>query len=269
MTVEGPAARTPVDRRASRRRWIRLVGSFLSLTVPLFLNAQGRGPEDFQLSPANLQYLGQFRFTRIRYGSSFSGWGFRGGATWRHDYPRADRHLPRILHEITTINVNHQDSNVYDLDDAELFKNPWAYLSEPGFWTLSESEARSLRSYLLKGGFLIFDDFEQEQWLNFEAQIKRALPEYRLIELDVSHPIFHCFFDMKTIDFPHPYVAVHPRYYGIFEDNDPTRRMLAIVNYNADLAEYWEWSDTGFFPLDITNDAYKLGVNYVVYAMTH
>jgi hypothetical protein len=74
---------------------------------------------------------------------------------------------------------------------------------------------------------------------------------------------------MKTIDFPHPLVNVSPSYYGIFEDNDPARRMMAIVNYNNDVAEYWEWSDTGMFPVNFTNEAYKLGVNYVVYAMTH
>jgi len=74
---------------------------------------------------------------------------------------------------------------------------------------------------------------------------------------------------MKTIDFPHPLSNVLPTYYGVFENNDPTRRMLAIVNYNSDLAEYWEWSDTGYLPTDFTNEAYKLGINYVVYAMTH
>ena len=74
---------------------------------------------------------------------------------------------------------------------------------------------------------------------------------------------------MKTIYFPHPLVNVMPTYYGLFEDNDPTQRMLAIINYNNDIAEYWEWSDTGFLPIDFTNEAYKLGVNYIVYALTH
>lgn len=134
---------------------------------------------------------------------------------------------------------------------------------------MSDEQAQNVRSYLLRGGFLIFDDFENEQWDNFEAQIMRALPEYRLIELDISHPIFHSFFDLKTIYFPHPLVPVTPSYFGIFEDNDPSKRMMVIVNYNNDIAEYWEWSDRAYFPIDITNEAYKLGVNYVVYAMTH
>jgi hypothetical protein len=134
---------------------------------------------------------------------------------------------------------------------------------------MSDQETEKLRDYVLKGGFLIFDDFENEQWENLEAQLRRALPEYRPIPIDVGHPIFHSFFDMETIDFPHPLVNVMPTYYGLFEDNDPSGRMVAIVNYNNDIAEYWEWSDTGWLPIDITNEAYKLGVNYMIYALTH
>ncbi len=89
------------------------------------------------------------------------------------------------------------------------------------------------------------------------------------VEIDVTHPIFHVFFDMESIDFPHPLVNVMPSYFGLFENADPRSRMLGIINYNNDIAEYWEWSDTGWLPIDFTNEAYKLGVNYVVYAMTH
>ena len=160
---------------------------------------------------------------------------------------------------MTAIDTHVGGSNVFDLDDPELFKCPMAYISEPGFWTMSEAEVRGLRNYFLKGGFVIFDDFEAEQWHNFEAQVRRALPEYRLIEVDATHSIYHVFFDIKSLDFPHPLVDVVPRYYAIFEENDPRRRMMAIVNYNNDVAEYWEWSDTGFLSMDFTNEAYKLG----------
>jgi hypothetical protein len=74
---------------------------------------------------------------------------------------------------------------------------------------------------------------------------------------------------MDTINFPHPMIGVSPTYYGIFEDNDPSRRLLVIANHNNDVAEYWEWSGTGLFPVDTSNEAYKLGVNYMVYALTH
>jgi Domain of unknown function (DUF4159) len=212
------------------------------------------------------EYDGRFVFTRIRYGS---GWG-RGGGSWAHDYPRADQHLPRILADLTTMRPRIDGSNVYDLDDAGIFLNPIIYISEPGFWTVDDRGAANLRTYLLKGGFLIFDDFEREaQWDNMARQMAQVLPEYRFVEIDVRHPIFHSFFEMKKIDFPHPLVPVIPSYFAMFEDNDPRRRIMVLANYNNDLAEYWEWSATGLFPVDMTNEAYKLGVNYIIYGMTH
>ncbi len=225
-----------------------------------------------ELPEANQDYRGRFVFTRIRYSAGLAG-GFRrrGRSSWSHDYPRADQHLSKLLSELTTMGVELEGTNVFELDNADLFQFPVAYMAEPGFWTMSEEEAQGVRAYLLKGGFLIFDDFVRDDWYNLETQLQRVLPEYRPIELDVDHPIFHSFFDMEgdTIYVPHPYRNVKPIYYGLFEDNDPTKRMLAIVNYNNDIAEYWEWSDTGWLPIDLTNDAYKLGINYVIYAMTH
>jgi hypothetical protein len=208
----------------------------------------------------------EFTFTRIRY--SGNGRGF-GGSAWAHDYPRGDEHLSKILEYLTLLDTNVGPTNVFDLDNPALFDHPIAYLSEPGFWSMSDAEAQGLRSYLLKGGFLIFDDFEAEQWHNFEAQLRRAMPDHRLIPIDVTHPIFHSFFELTRLDVPHPLVRVEPEYFGLFEQNDPRRRMMAIVNYNNDLAEYWEFADTGMFALDLTNDAYKLGVNYIVYGLTH
>lgn len=84
----------------------------------------------------------------------------------------------------------------------------------------------------------------------------------------MSHPVYHSFFDMDTINLPHPSVNVSPGYYGVHEDNDPAKRLMAIVNHNSDVAEYWEWSGTGRLPVDTTNDAYKLGVNYMIYGLT-
>lgn len=232
-----------------------------------FVSGQGRDRGVPRLSTNALDYTGRFVFTRIRYGSA---WGFRrGGGSWSHDYPRADLNLPLLLKDITLVDATTATSNVLDLDDPAIYRHPVIYLSEPGFWSLTATEAEHLRQYLLKGGFIIFDDFEGDQWYNFESQLKKALPEHRLMPIDVSHPIFHSFFDMKTIDFPHPLVNVNPSYFGLFEDNDPAKRMMGIVNYNNDVAEYWEWSATGLFPVNFTSEAYKLGVNYVVYAMTH
>src|SRR6185503_15937691 len=211
----------------------------------------------------NLDYNGQFVFTRIRYGtSSGSGWGY-GATAWNHDYPRADQHLSLILHDLTTIDATLDGSNIFELTDPVMFQFPIVYMSEPGYWNMAEEEVPSLRAFLLKGGLIIFDDFEEEHLFNVEAQMKRALPELSMIKIGIDHPIFDSFFKMKTIDFPHPMMPrLRAQYFGLFEDNDPSGRMLALINHNSDIAEYWEWSASGMFPVDITNDAYKLGVNY-------
>jgi uncharacterized protein DUF4159 len=175
----------------------------------------------------------------------------------------------KILEAITLIPVRTDVTRVLALDDPELFKYPIAYMWEPGYWTMDDTEAASFRAYLLKGGFAIFDDFEHEQWNNFEAQMRRVLPDARFVKLDVTHPIFDSFFRMTKIDFPHPMYGILPTYYGIYENNDPSKRLMVIANHNHDVAEYWEFSGTGLFPVDLSNDAYKLGVNYMIYGLTH
>jgi hypothetical protein len=235
------------------------------LVAPLALAQRGGGFR-FRGSIAdghiNPPYDGNFTFTRIR----FSGWG-RGG--WDHDYPQADRYLPLILNEVTTLRPRLDATNILDLEDPDIFKNPILYIWEPGFWRISEAGANNLRDFMLKGGFVIFDDFEADQWINFEAQFRVAMPDAVFHPLDLSNPIYHTFFDMESITLPHPSVNVVPGYYAVHQDNDPTRPIMALVNHNADIAEYWEWSDRGRFAIDTTNDAWKLGVNYIIYAMTH
>jgi hypothetical protein len=215
----------------------------------------------------NPPYNGRFTFSRLRYGAGMFGRGM--SSAWNHDYPQADMHLPLILDALTALQPNLHVSNIFDLEDPEIFKNPVLYMWEPGFWRISAAGADNLRKYMLKGGFVIFDDFEADQWFNFEAEFRRALPDAEFIELDASHPIFHSFFEMNQVDVPHPTVRVEPIYYGVFKDNDRNGRMMALINYNNDVAEYWEWSGQGRFPVDTTNDAYKLGVNYMIYALTH
>jgi hypothetical protein len=212
-------------------------------------------------------YNGQFTFTRLSYGG---GLGFgRGRSNWNHDYPQADMNLPMIVDSLTALRPNLNVSNILDLEDPEIFRNPILYMWEPGYWQVTDAGARHLREYMLKGGFVVFDDFEANQWYNFETQFLRAMPEAEFIRLDTSHRIFHSFFDMDDMNLPHPSVPVEPAFFGVFEDNDPGKRMMAFVCYNSDVAEYWEWSGRGYFPVDTTNDAYKLGINFMIYAMTH
>ena len=96
------------------------------------------------------------------------------------------------------------------------------------------------------------------------------LPDAQFFDLDVSHPIFHCFFEIDSFDIvPQMYDIGRPVFRGVFEDNDPSKRLVAMVNFNTDISEYWEFSQTGFRPIDESNEAYKLGVNYIIYGMTH
>lgn len=238
-------------------------GVLLALvTVPLFAEGQG----SYGRGVAEVPYNGRFTFTRIRYGSG----GFRrGGGAWAHDYPSADKNISTIIEYLSTIPINVHGTNVFDLEDPEIFKHPIIYISEPGFWGITEEGASALNQYLMKGGFLILDDFEAEQWYNMEEQLKQAMPDHQLIEVGPDHPVFSSFFRLADIYVPHPSVRVTPKYFAMFENNDPARRMLVLVNYNSDLAEYWEWSADDLFPVDISNEAYKLGVNYIYYALSH
>jgi hypothetical protein len=193
-----------------------------------------------------------------------------GRSGWEFDYPTMERHLLTMVTEISELRPHVSGSNIHTFDDPELLKYPVAYLSEPGYWLPSESEAEGLRTYLAKGGFLIVDDFMRGEWYNFEQQILRALPGAKIERLDVTHPIFDAFFRLESLDMSYP----HDRYLkaeflGIYEDNDPTKRLIVVINYNNDIGDYMEWSDQGFWPVNISNDAYKLAINYIMYGMTH
>ena len=99
--------------------------------------------------------------------------------------------------------------------------------------------------------------------------MQRVLPDARWIKLENDHAIFHTFFDIRDIHaIVHPMYGLRPSYYGLFEENDPSQRMMAIANFDNDIPEYWEWSGEGIYPFDASNEAYKLGVNYVVYGLT-
>ncbi len=230
--------------------------------------AQGRGRREAQTFAPNVEYDGRFTFARIRYTVGGDG-GFRQDVKWAHDYPRGERHFTKILSELSTLRVRTQDSNILALDDPELFKYPVAYLCEAGYWRPSDDEVLGLRNYLLKGGFIIFDDFARENdWFNFEAQMRRVLPNLRPMRLTPDDKVFDAFYGITDLTYSHPYYGVQSEFWGIYENNDRSQRLMAVINFNNDLSEYWEYSDEAFLPLDASNEAYKLGVNYLIYALT-
>lgn len=260
-------------------------GGFPQGTFP-----QGRGsgrmgplerPENME--PGQIAYDGHYVFARLRYTEGVSpdelggarlfrrGRGGSQGPPWSHDYPRAERNFMKILKEVTTLDpyTGPAGGAIVDIGSKDLFNYPVSYMCEPGFWTQSDKEAANLRAYLLKGGFIIFDDFRGNDWTNFESQTHRILPDAKFVDLELSHPIFHAFFDIATLEFHQYYDRGTPYFRGVFLDNDPSKRLLTIINYNNDVGEYWEWSDTGWTPIDLSNEAYKLGVNYIIYGITH
>jgi hypothetical protein len=252
----------------SHRRTVALL--LVAALLPAFAFGQFPGRRRSSQPDITVPYDSHYVFTRIRYNAGLVRGFFGGGDGWAHDYPTADRNLAAIVDYITNARVRMDGSNILDLDDEQIFENPVIYMSEPGFWTTNEDEAKNLRAYLLKGGFIIFDDFEGPQhWQNLVAQMQRALPDHRFVKINVDHPIFHSFFDIRELNVPHPLVNVPPDYFAMFDNNDPAGRMIALANWNNDLGDYWEWSAEGLYGSDPTNDAYRLGVNYIVYALTH
>lgn len=223
----------------------------------------------------NVPYNGRFTFARIKYTTAPGGYWYQGMPSWSHGYPVSEDNLLRILNEVTLLRGRVDGFNVLALDDPELFKYPLAYIIEVGWWDMSDREGAALRAYIEKGGFVIVDDFKMPNfnggggWTLFDANMRRVLPGAKFFDMDPSHPIFHSFFEIHTLDdFPQAYNAGRPIFRGLYQDNDPRRRLQMIVNYNTDISQYWEWSGRGLRPFDETNEAYKLGVNYVMYGMT-
>jgi hypothetical protein len=217
------------------------LGLLLLLLVTLPLAAQrGWGRNRGVAMRPNVPYDGQFTIVRLWYA---------GGGGWAFDYPQMEDNLGLILRELTSLRPNEAGSNIFTMDDPELLKFPVAYLSEPGFWYPNEAEVLGLRTYLHKGGFLIVDDFHfDREWNVFERAMLRVLPEAQIVRLQLGQPVFDTFFGIQSLDVPYPGTLgreLTSEFYGIYEDNDPDKRLMVVINYNADIGDYMEHSGTG------------------------
>lgn len=245
-------------------------------------NAEGIGP--IYEVPKNTEDMsGKFIMGRIRFDVSMYG-GYYGmhlgdnGYPWSHDYPGAGMHLMKILKELSkTETVLDKFEPIFSFEDPELYKYPFVYLCEIGYMNLSDKEIAGLREYCLRGGFIMVDDFRSDrEFAILRSHLKRAFPEYEMKKLDIKHPIFNCFFSIKTLDLKPIYGGGYvtrgemqlPEFWGL---EDSTGRLMMVIDYNYDISDYWQWSDDPFAPIDTTNsdEAYKFGVNYIVYALTH
>lgn len=221
-----------------------------------------------------------FTFVRIRYSSQR--YGRRGGGGWATDYPDADLNLAWRLQQMTSLKVD-PNGKVLEIGDPELFRYPWIYIVEPGALAFTDEEVPILRRYLLNGGFLMVDDFWGEaEWENFAEEIGRVFPDRELFDIPRNHPVFHTVFPLpEDLNLQCPAIGyamngitseradsqeVHIR--GI---NDDKGRLCVIVCHNTDNGDGWEreGEDKHYFREFSEKKAYPLGINIIVYAMTH
>lgn len=215
----------------------------------------------------------EFTFVRLVY----SGVGWRG-SRWDTDYPKADLQFLYALRKSTDFSFIGAQNKALSLMDDEIFEYPFLYAVEVGHMELRDEEAARLREYLLRGGFLVVDDFHGDwEWRRFYTQVKKVFPEYEPVDLPLSHPIFHCYFDITELFQVPGLQFVYSgrtwekggrvaRFMGVEDD---TGRLMIMINFNSDLGDAWEWFERDEYPRRFTDQALKLGVNYIIYSTTH
>ncbi len=219
----------------------------------------------------------QFEFTFVR--AVYTGlgpWGYYKG--WNTDWPKADLQFMIGVERLTNIRTAAQPRTLL-LTDPELFAYPFLYAVEVGHWDLTSDEAASLGEYLRRGGFLFCDDFwGSREWANFERNVRRVLPDSPIIELPGDHPLFHSYYDIERLvqtpnvgnalerRITHEQDGYVPHCRGIVDDDG---RLMVVINWNTDLGDAWEWADLPGYPAKYSTYAYQVGINAIVYAMSH
>jgi hypothetical protein len=245
-----------------------LLAACLILFVLPAISADRPGPED---TP-------EFYFTRLVYSSGFGGFG-RGRGSWATDYPEADVKFMWGVQRMTGIRV-HPEPNTVEIMDERLFDFPYVYAVEVGRMNLRQDQADRLREYLLRGGFLHVDDFwGVYESQNFVAQMRKVFPDRKIEPVPLTHEVFHTFFDVDTVmQIPNVSNAcrggqtwedgsdTEPGIFGIKDDDG---RLMVLVTYNSDLGDAWEWMDEPCYPELYSGQAYRMGINFIIYAMTH
>jgi Domain of unknown function (DUF4159) len=243
--------------RSKRLAWI--FGG-LCLLAGLIAGAQGYR----RIFPPHEPPPTGFIAARWRFGTN----GWFGHMGWSHNYPASDRNLNAFIARATNIDVEHLSYRIVELGSSEVFDYPFAYVSEPGEMQLTEAEVTHLRQFVERGGFVLMDDFDGPRQLeNMMAQVRRAFPDRDFVPLTLEHRVFHMHFDLHDLEGMAPYVpGGFITYFGLF---DADGELAILAGYNNDLANFWEWYDQPHMPLEPAADAFRLGTNAVVYAMTH
>jgi hypothetical protein len=276
------------DRQPERRGRVRRRTSTVALTVTVLAVAASLAPyrvADAQLppeTPGNRLAGIQWRFVRIKYHHRTEGAATQAedyfGEPWYVDAPAAEENLSRRVKTATSIQV--EDPIVMTLDDPRLFEHPWIYFVEPGNLKMHDGDVVALREFLLRGGTATFDDFHGPlEWANLADELKRVFPDREIVEVPSDHPVFQCFYKIDK----YPQVAglgsflsgrswekggIVPHLRTILDD---AGRPMVFINWNTDMGDGWEWSNAQEFPdyLKYTALAYRMGINEIVYALTH
>ena len=229
----------------------------------------------------------EFRLARLAYNDNFGlGFGgFRGrGGSWTTDAPEAEYHLTQGIRRLTRINTIDPLRAGGDVVlpvrpmDEDLFDYPFLYAVEVGRWYLDDVEAARMREYLLKGGFLMVDDFHGSvQWESFMESMRRVFPDREVVDIPEDHEVFHVVWDLdQKVQVPGIYAlmtgrtyeqdGVQARWRGVFDDQG---RLMVAINFNMDLGDAWEHADTPEYPQHLTALAYRIGISYALYSMSH
>ena len=279
-------------RRSGVLRYGRLAGLVVGMVCGV-LALQGDHPaysQDLRSLPYEEQpgdqkaefYWSRLRYTSSGYGSGGYGFGYGGGFGfgffgWSRDYPKADRQFLMALKRLTRIQMRPTEQ-VVDLDSDEIFNYPWIYAVQVANWTFTDAEAKRLREYLLKGGFLMVDDFHGTlDWDRFMAGMRQVLPDRPVEDLSDSDEIFHVLFDLgQRYQVPgEQYVwsgrtyekdGYVPKWRAI---RDSKGRIIVAICHNMHLGDAWEWADMPEYPEAFASMAFRVGMNYIIYGMTH
>jgi len=273
--------------------WRAAAGVALFLTALTaqrpFREFPGNEYEDFPLPPDYMDKA-EWTFARLmyppanvgRYGYGTGGYRFRGAwqlgrSSWTTDYPRSDRHFSAAMRRLTRVHSRSAEQPV-NLDEGDQYDWPFLYAVEVGHWDLTDAQARSLREFLLRGGFFMCDDFHgTREWQIFEASMRRVFPDREIVDLENGNPIFHTIYDLDDrYQVPGAqYIRSHRLYEsdgvketwrGIFDDKG---RLIVAVCHNMDLGDSWEHADNPDYDEKFSALGIRIGINYVVYAMTH
>ena len=217
------------------------------------------------------------RFGRYyRFGGSLD-WR-EGGTSWSQDYPRADRHFATALRRLTRIHVRSVEQPVNLDDEDDVYNWPWLVAGEMGDWKLTDTQVKKLRDYLLRGGFLMLDDFwGTEEWQRFAESMVRVFPDRPMVEIESADSIFHTVYDLDDrYQVPGEWALRRgttyrndgsvPHWRGIFDDRG---RLMVAMSFNSDIGDSWEWADDPYYPEKYSALGIRIGVNYVIYAMSH